>query len=182
MKKLEFKLCPNCGTKIFGVKRKDRNSYYYSPRCNDCAKKVIDSIKKLNKINSGKRLSALGVKPIGSVQIHKSGPNLFYRKIKTAMPNTWEYEHRIIAKAKDGEHVHHINGDTLDNRIENLVIMTPSEHSVHHHAMHSWSKKYSCCTNCSTTERNHMSKGLCSACYQRLVQYPKKYQNGKKVL
>ena len=47
-------------------------------------------------------------------------------------------EHRFIMeqhlkrKLKRNEVVHHINGDKLDNRIENLQIMTLSEHSRFH--------------------------------------------------
>ena len=47
-------------------------------------------------------------------------------------------EHRIVAAEKLGrplssdEHVHHINGDTMDNRSENLMIVTASEHAKIH--------------------------------------------------
>lgn len=43
-------------------------------------------------------------------------------------------EHRLVAEEiigrylKEDEHVHHINRDKLDNRKENLMVMTNSEH------------------------------------------------------
>lgn len=47
-------------------------------------------------------------------------------------------EHRYVMekylkrKLKDNEVIHHINGDKSDNRIENLQVMTLSEHSSMH--------------------------------------------------
>lgn len=40
------------------------------------------------------------------------------------------YLHRIIVGAKKGQYVDHINGDTLDNRGENLRICSPSENQM----------------------------------------------------
>ena len=48
------------------------------------------------------------------------------------------YEHRVVMEEKLGrslethEHVHHINHDPSDNRIENLELTTNSEHRKHH--------------------------------------------------
>ena len=40
--------------------------------------------------------------------------------------------HRLIMDAKAGEEVHHLNGNKLDNRRENLTIYSASEHQNHH--------------------------------------------------
>ncbi len=52
------------------------------------------------------------------------------------------FVHRLVAAEKlgrfllEGEHIHHINGDKLDNRPENISICSPSEHGHKHHKPH----------------------------------------------
>lgn len=49
-------------------------------------------------------------------------------------PHVWAYEHRIVIEAKlgrslrDGEEVHHIDRDRLNNDPENLLVVTRAQH------------------------------------------------------
>lgn len=69
--------------------------------------------------------------PVGSKRISIGG----YIKVKISEPNVWEYEHRVVAESKigrplkRGEHVHHLNCDKSDNREENIVVMSHSDHA-----------------------------------------------------
>ena len=40
--------------------------------------------------------------------------------------------HRLVVRAPKGMDVHHTNDNKLDNRADNLQVLTPSEHQQHH--------------------------------------------------
>lgn len=51
---------------------------------------------------------------------------------KKQKKHRWVIEQQIGRRLTPDEFVHHINGDRNNNRIENLIIVTPSEHSIIH--------------------------------------------------
>lgn len=94
----------------------------------------------------------------------KSGPitRQGYRLIKTGK-GKWELEHRIVWAAYNGpipdgkgNHVHHINGDKLDNRLENLDLVRGGKHLAIHREERGGSSRTSiriypvCCLNCGS--------------------------------
>ena len=64
-----------------------------------------------------------------------------YIRILIPQTNKYEYEHRIVVQSfrkkplDKNEVVHHINGNTSDNRIENLTVMRRVDHMQMHKAM-----------------------------------------------
>ena len=70
-------------------------------------------------------------------------PNRKYKKVKApghplAYPSGYILEHRLVAanaygvEVVRGKHVHHKDGDTLNNNLDNLVPCMPEEHSQFH--------------------------------------------------
>jgi ribosomal protein S27AE len=127
---------------------------YYEKSCEECGDRFVASHKKIShcgKSCSGKN-NNLGEKSHfwnGGKFIDSRGyVNVLKRDHPHAMkPNFYIKEHRLIAEnklgryLKKGEVVHHINGIKHDNRPENLVVMTPSQHSHHHNSQKSQQKK-----------------------------------------
>lgn len=95
-------------------------------------------------------------------------------------------EHRLLMeqhlgrKLIRGEHVHHLNGDKQDNRLENLVVMGWREHGLLHKEAQPvlgrrWAQKYEACIDCGRTDREHYGRGRCSTCYNSwLLQHGKR--------
>ena len=86
-------------------------------------------------------------------------------------------EHRHIMQELLGrklgrfEYIHHINGDKMDNRIENLVVMCGQEHAIEHNQKYPISKK---CVVCGKEFIPHKTKRerakTCTIkCYRELI-------------
>jgi len=130
----------------------------------------IESRQKLS--NSIKGMAHPRAKALFSERLHKSGPKT-YVVVKVAPTGKWQYKHRFVMeqfigrKLKKREHVHHVDGNTLNNNIDNLQLLINADHNRTTFAITKWSIKYDCCQSCGTTTKKHMSHGLCSTCYQR---------------
>lgn len=67
-----------------------------------------------------------------------------YRRIGLGSRNLKDYEHRVVWAKHHGPippgcHIHHKNGNKLDNRIENLELFTAAQHNHIHKRRVNWS-------------------------------------------
>lgn len=97
-----------------------------------------------------------------------------------ANPNGYVPEHRYVMEEHLGrplrrdEQVHHRDGNKANNAIENLQIVTPSEHTLlHHPPLNRWSLNYDQCIVCGKHDRPHDGRGHCERCYERLFRAPR---------
>lgn len=97
------------------------------------------------------------------------------------------YEHRLVIQRHLGrrltkdEAVHHIDGDRLNNSIENLLLISYQDHAKHHHPLNAvWALKYDRCVQCGTNEIKHCCHGLCRKCHRRdRTEKERKAKNGR---
>ena len=133
-------MCPNCG-RPYG---KRKRCYYCDGRG---GKKIGCSVRGCNRPHEAQgycNLHYLRFRKWGDASvvhptargfyIRKDGYRIVYRNGVAVL------EHRAVMKEAIGrqleswEHVHHLNGDKTDNRLDNLMLMTNHEHQK----LHDW--------------------------------------------
>lgn len=83
-------------------------------------------------------LGAESYKWKGGRFLHRGYVNVYAPQHHLADKNGYVLEHRLVMETvlgrelADGEVIHHINYVKDDNRPENLIVLTPSEHSILH--------------------------------------------------
>lgn len=82
-----------------------------------------------------------------------------YRKVKTPdgrnmLEHRWVMEQVLGRKLRRDEQVHHKNHDRLDNRPENLEVVTPAKHGLRH----TWHPTVKACAVCGSEFTPHKTK------------------------
>lgn len=84
----------------------------------------------------------------------------------------YEQAHGPIA---EGLIVHHVNGDPLDNRVENLRAMTPAEHARLHNDRHPRERTCDVCgeTYAPAATKRSRSRTCSRPCFRELMARPR---------
>lgn len=130
-------------------------------------------------------------KPIGSIYTNPNGTQ--YVKIGNTgvWSKDWQSYGKYVAeqflrrKLKSYEKVIKLNGKKGDVSVNNLLILDTHSRNITFlndtgsitKSIYSWSRIYSKCTKCHTTQKKHAAFGLCTSCYHKETKEPSYSKN-----
>lgn len=132
--------CPNCGKNITQKAKQCRDcllkSMRVNKRCADCGIIISNQATRCKTCQNAKHGREMS-NPIGHKRIGSKG----YVMIKTKSNGKYkeEAEHRLVMQKVIGrkltrfEHVHHIDGDTTNNDLSNLLLLSGRQHNKLNH-------------------------------------------------
>jgi len=131
-KKQGERTCPGCGV-TYQPRRK--GSAYCSHECYAEHRRG-----KHGPGNFTKGAEPVNKAEIGTVRIRRRVKSDGTRRafVKVAEPNVWRFRAHVVWELANGRtvekgmYVHHVNGDKLDDRPENLLLIEPSAHLAGH--------------------------------------------------
>jgi hypothetical protein len=128
--------CPVCGVRFHCKPAKFLPVNYCSRPCRTIGMKGR-SLSPSSQFKPGHNMNAR--QPVGTVTIRqrKNRPEQPRAWVKVAEPNIWKMRAVVVWEAEHGpvprgSVVHHVNHDSLDDRLENLQGLTRGEHFEHH--------------------------------------------------
>ena len=135
--------CPVCGAEFYKKRAELRAVNYCSRKCSATANYALAGVNRGRRRSPGTEFQK-GIRPhnwttVGDVRIRQrhnrhDAPRAW---VKVAEPNVWRERARVVYESAYGAVprgmvIHHINGDSLDDRLENLQALTRAQHAAVH--------------------------------------------------
>ena len=177
-KKNEKKYCLYCGAEILGKDKKRKkfcnsscaasyNNTKRTPMTTDTKKKISEKLKREIVVNETHKKNTAKKHLHLKDKLYRDG--LKKRQCEICGITDWQGKEITF-------HLHHINGNHNDNRIENLQILCPNCHSQTDNFCHlNREQQYEpfICSQCGKELYHTNKSGMCSQCYNDFIVYQK---------